>query len=46
VTAPIVGATKSGHVEDALAAVKLDLAEDEMRRLEERYVPHAVLGHQ
>src|SRR5437016_7960037 len=46
VTAPIVGATKSGHMEDALAAVKLDLTDDEMRRLEERYVPHAVLGHQ
>ena len=46
VTAPIVGATKAGHMEDALAAVKLDLTDDEMRRLEERYVPHAVLGHQ
>jgi aryl-alcohol dehydrogenase-like predicted oxidoreductase len=46
VTAPIVGATKAGHMEDALAAVKLDLTDDEMRRLEERYVPHPVLGHQ
>ena len=46
VTAPIVGATKPGHMEDALAAVKLDLTADEMRRLEERYVPHPVLGHQ
>src|SRR5262250_1447164 len=45
VTAPIVGATKPGHVEDALAAITLDLTEDEMRRLEERYVPHPVLGH-
>jgi aryl-alcohol dehydrogenase-like predicted oxidoreductase len=45
VTAPIVGATKPGHIEDALAAVKLDLADDEMRLLEERYVPHSVLGH-
>jgi aryl-alcohol dehydrogenase-like predicted oxidoreductase len=45
VTAPIVGATKPGHVEDALAAVQLDLTEDEMRLLEERYVPHPVLGH-
>jgi 1-deoxyxylulose-5-phosphate synthase len=45
VTAPIVGATKVGHVEDALAAVKLELTEDEMRRLEERYAPHPVLGH-
>jgi 1-deoxyxylulose-5-phosphate synthase len=45
VTAPIVGATKPGHIEDALAAVTLDLTEDEMRRLEEHYVPHPVLGH-
>src|SRR6266576_4303874 len=45
VTAPIVGATKAGHVEDALAAVQLDLTDDEMRLLEEHYVPHPVLGH-
>ncbi len=45
VTAPIVGATKAGHVEDALAAVKIELTEDEIRRLEERYAPHPVLGH-
>jgi len=45
VTAPIVGATKIKHIEDALAAVKLELTKDEMRRLEERYVPHPVVGH-
>jgi 1-deoxyxylulose-5-phosphate synthase len=45
VTAPIVGTTKPGHVDDALAAVKLELTEEEIRRLEERYVPHPVLGH-
>ena len=45
VTAPIVGATKLGHLEDALAAEKLVLDEDEMKRLEEPYVPHPVLGH-
>jgi 1-deoxyxylulose-5-phosphate synthase len=45
VTAPIVGATKLSHIEDALAAGKLVLSEDEMRRLEEPYVPHPVLGH-
>ena len=44
VTAPIVGATKASHVEDALAAVKLELTEEEMRRLEEHYVPHPVLA--
>ena len=45
VTAPIVGATRLGHLEDALAAEQLDLSEDELRRLEEPYVPHPVLGH-
>jgi aryl-alcohol dehydrogenase-like predicted oxidoreductase len=45
VTAPIVGTTKAGHVDDALAAVKLELTGEEIRRLEEHYVPHPVLGH-
>jgi aryl-alcohol dehydrogenase-like predicted oxidoreductase len=45
VTAPIVGATKPGHLQDALAAEDLALTDDEMRRLEEPYVPHPVLGH-
>jgi len=45
VTAPIVGATRLGHIEDALAAEQLVLSEEEMRRLEEPYVPHPVLGH-
>jgi aryl-alcohol dehydrogenase-like predicted oxidoreductase len=45
VTAPIVGATKIQHVEDALAAEKLSLSEDEIVQLEEPYVPHAVSGH-
>jgi len=45
VTAPIVGATKLGHLTDALAAEKLELSEKEMKALEEPYVPHPVLGH-
>src|SRR5436190_10843010 len=45
VTAPIVGATKLGHVEDALAAAELALSPEEMARLEEPYVAHRVLGH-
>jgi aryl-alcohol dehydrogenase-like predicted oxidoreductase len=45
VTAPIVGATRLGHLQDALAAEQLPLSEEEMRRLEEPYVPHPVLGH-
>ena len=45
VTAPIVGATKPGHLEDALAAVDVELSADEIARLEEPYLPHPVLGH-
>lgn len=45
VTAPIVGATKIEHLEDALAAEQLELGDDEIARLEEPYVPHAVSGH-
>jgi aryl-alcohol dehydrogenase-like predicted oxidoreductase len=45
VTAPIVGATKLAHLEDALAAEQLELSGDEMARLEEPYVPHAISGH-
>jgi aryl-alcohol dehydrogenase-like predicted oxidoreductase len=45
VTAPIVGATKPGHLEDALAAAELELSEEEIARLEEPYVPHPILGH-
>ncbi|HEX2499383.1 MAG TPA: aldo/keto reductase [Actinomycetes bacterium] len=45
VAAPIVGATKLNHLEDAIAAVDVTLTEDEIRRLEEPYRPHPVLGH-
>jgi 1-deoxyxylulose-5-phosphate synthase len=45
VTAPIVGATKLEHLEDALAAAELSLSADEIERLEEPYVTHPVLGH-
>jgi aryl-alcohol dehydrogenase-like predicted oxidoreductase len=43
VTAPIVGATKLEHLEDALAAAELELSGNEIARLEEPYVPHPVL---
>ena len=46
VTAPIVGATKPEHVDDALAAQELELTTSEVARLEEPYVPHAVSGHE
>jgi aryl-alcohol dehydrogenase-like predicted oxidoreductase len=45
VTAPIVGATKLEHLEDALAAEQLALSDAELVRLEEAYVPHEVSGH-
>jgi 1-deoxyxylulose-5-phosphate synthase len=46
VTAPIIGASKPGHLEDALAALALRLTPEETARLEEPYRPHRVLGHQ
>jgi 1-deoxyxylulose-5-phosphate synthase len=45
VTAPIVGATKPEHLEDALAAEQLALGGDEIAQLEEPYVPHEISGH-
>jgi 1-deoxyxylulose-5-phosphate synthase len=45
VTAPIVGATRPGHISDALAAAELTLTAQERARLEEPYVPHPVLAH-
>lgn len=44
VTAPIIGATKEHHVDDAVAAVELDLSEEETRRLEEAYTPRHPSG--
>jgi 1-deoxyxylulose-5-phosphate synthase len=44
VTAPIVGASKPQHLEDAVAALSLKLTHEEVMELEESYVPHAVTG--
>jgi aryl-alcohol dehydrogenase-like predicted oxidoreductase len=44
ITAPIIGATKPGHIEDAVAALEVKLLKDEIRLLEEVYQPHPVLG--
>ncbi|WP_284126602.1 aldo/keto reductase [Parerythrobacter aestuarii] len=44
VTSPIVGATKQKHIEDAVAALDLDLTIDEVDALEANYVPHEVTG--
>ena len=44
VTAPIIGATRISHLEDAVAALDVKLNPEEIRYLEEPYVPHAVVG--
>jgi 1-deoxyxylulose-5-phosphate synthase len=46
VCAPIIGATKPHHVDDAIAAVDVKLTEQELARLEEPYRPHRILGHE
>lgn len=46
VTAPIIGATKISHLEDAVGALSLKLTAEEVAYLEEPYVPHAIMGHQ
>jgi aryl-alcohol dehydrogenase-like predicted oxidoreductase len=45
VSAPIVGATKLSHLEDAIASVDVELTADEVAALEKPYRPHAVAGH-
>jgi aryl-alcohol dehydrogenase (NADP+) len=44
-TAPIIGASKMQHLDDAVAAVDLKLDADEMKHLEAPYRPHPILGH-
>ena len=44
VSSPIVGATKLSHLDDAVAAVQLDLTDAERALLAEHYIPHAVAG--
>lgn len=44
VSAPIVGASKPHHLDDAIAALELMLSDDDVKRLEAPYVPHAVTG--
>jgi aryl-alcohol dehydrogenase (NADP+) len=45
VTAPIIGASKPGHLADAIAAVSLKLSDEELKALSKHYQPHRVLGH-
>lgn len=46
VTAPIVGASKISHLDEAVAALQITLAQEDRTLLEEPYQPHGVLGHQ
>ena len=45
VSAPIIGATKLSHLEDAVASLKVELSAEELSVLEAPYVPHRILGH-
>jgi len=45
ITAPIIGATKPHHLDDAVAAISVQLSVDEIEHLEEAYQTHPVLGH-
>ncbi len=45
VTAPIVGATKMQHLEDAVAALSVKLSDEELKSLAAPYKPHRVLGN-
>jgi 1-deoxyxylulose-5-phosphate synthase len=46
VTAPIIGATRISHLEEAIGALSVKLTQDEVTYLEEPYVPHRIIGHQ
>lgn len=46
VTAPIIGATRIEHVEEAVGALEVKLDTEEVKALEAQYKPHAVIGHQ
>jgi aryl-alcohol dehydrogenase-like predicted oxidoreductase len=45
VVAPIVGASKSSHLDDAITALSVKLTPEEIAGLEEPYVPHRPVGH-
>ena len=46
VAAPIVGATKISHLEEAIASLSVKLSSEEVSYLEEPYLPHGIVGHQ
>ncbi len=46
VAAPIIGATKISHLDDAMGAFSVELTKEDVTYLEEPYVPHQIVGHQ
>jgi aryl-alcohol dehydrogenase-like predicted oxidoreductase len=46
VTAPVIGATKIAHLEEAVGALSVKLTPEDVTYLEEPYVPHRIVGHQ
>jgi 1-deoxyxylulose-5-phosphate synthase len=44
ITAPIIGATKLSHIDDAVASLSIVLTSEELAALDAPYVPHAVAG--
>ena len=46
VTAPIIGATKNSHLDDAVGALAVKLTQEDVAYLEAPYVPHRIVGHQ
>jgi len=45
ITAPIIGATKPHHLEDAVAALSVQLTPEEIQRMEAAYLPHPVTSY-
>ncbi len=45
IAAPIIGSSKIGHLYQAIAALEIKLSDEEIKRLEESYLPHPILGH-
>jgi len=45
ISAPIIGASKMDHLNQAIAALEIKLSDEEVKRLEESYQPHPILGH-
>jgi aryl-alcohol dehydrogenase-like predicted oxidoreductase len=45
IASPIIGSSKIEHLDQAIAALEIKLSEEEVKRLEEYYQPHPVLGH-